>query len=238
MGDIKLDFSNCDVSIEKMFDIHDNQNVEIYNNAPKGKTTGNKKGGKKSSTTTPKPELQHGVEYPVFSKGLGVTDYHIKTLYLYLTTRGWISTQTKEVDFLRLFNGKDNNCEIIWTGKDKLGNNKPTALGISALYVLFQSMFDEELITTSSKAQKVGPILEMHFVDTDGHFITDVSNTNKASAKAKVYINKILTTMHMRADDKFIQEKLDEDLRTLIEQDGVDKYDRNDRQDLNYRKPR
>ena len=25
MADLKIDFSNCDVSIEKMFDIHDNQ---------------------------------------------------------------------------------------------------------------------------------------------------------------------------------------------------------------------
>ena len=31
MADLKIDFNNCDVSIEKMFDIHDNQNVNVYN---------------------------------------------------------------------------------------------------------------------------------------------------------------------------------------------------------------
>lgn len=34
MADIKMDF-NGDVSIDKMFDIHDNQQVEVYNNSNK-----------------------------------------------------------------------------------------------------------------------------------------------------------------------------------------------------------
>ena len=231
MSDIKFDFSNCDVSIEKMFDIHDNQKVEIYNNMPNSKINGTKKGkGNSSSTTTQKPELQHGVEYPVFSKGSGVTDDHIIALYRLLTARGWISTQTKEVDFLRLFSGKSNDCEIIWTGQDKLGDNKPIKLGVSALYVLFKGMYDESRITTSSKAQKVGPILEMHFVDTDGHFLTNVSNVRKTSAKAYVYIQLIKNTMRMRPSSEYIQRILEEDMES--------KHDKNDRQDLNYRKPR
>ena len=36
MADIKMDF-NGDVSIEKMFDIHNNQQVTIYNNSNTGK---------------------------------------------------------------------------------------------------------------------------------------------------------------------------------------------------------
>lgn len=231
MADIKFDFNNCDVSIEKMFDIHDNQNVEIYNNMPKGKTTGIKKnGGNSAQNAASKPELQHGVEYPVFSKGPGVTDDHIKALYRLLTARGWISTQTKEGDFLRLFSGRSNDCEIIWTSQDKLGDNKPTKLGVSALYVLFKDMFDEGLITTSSKAQKVGPILEMHFVDTDEHFLTNVSNVSTTSAKANDYILLIKNTMRMRPSSEYIQRLLEEVMES--------KHDKNDRQDLNYRKPR
>lgn len=231
MADIKFDFNNCDVSIEKMFDIHDNKNVEIYNNVPKSKAIGSKKsGGNSSLTTTPKPEKQHGVEYPVFSKGSGVTEDHIKALYRLLTARGWISTQTKEVDFLRLFYGKSNDCEIIWTGQDKLGNNEPTTLGVSALYVLFKNMFDEGLITTGSKGQKVGPILEMHFVNTEGHFLINVSNVSTTSANANDYIKQILKIMKMRPSS--------EDIQRLLEEDMESKYDKNDRQDLNYRKPR
>ena len=91
-------------------------------------------------------------------------------------------------------------------------------------------MFDERLITTSSKAQKVGPILEKHFVDTDGHFLTNVSNLSTTSAKANEYIQQILITMKMRPSS--------EDIQRLLEEDMESKYDENDRQDLNYRKPR
>lgn len=231
MADIKIDFNNCDVSIEKMFDIHDNQNVEIYNNIPKGKATNIKKNrGNSAQNAVSKPELQHGVEYPVFSKGSGVTDDHIKALYRLLTARGWISTQTKEADFQRLFSGQSNDCEIIWTSQDKLGNNNPTSLGISALYALFKNMFDEDLITTSSKTQKVGPILESHFVDIEGHFLTNVSNVSKTSAKANDYIKLIINTMRMRPSS--------EDIQRLLAEDMESKYDKNDRQDVNYRKPR
>ena len=193
------------------------------------KTGSKKKGGNTSTKVNPKPEKQHGVEYPVFSKGSGVTDDHIKAIYRLLTARGWISTQTNVVDFQCLFSGVSNDCEIIWTGQNKLGDNEPTKLGVSALYVLFKKMFDEKLITTGSITQKVGPILESHFVDTEVHFLKNVSNLKTTSAKANEYINLILTIMRMRPSS--------EDIKRLLEEDMESKYDKNDRQDLNYRKP-
>ena len=195
---------------------------------PHKKISSKKKGGNSVQNAVTKRELQHGVEYPVFSKGPGVTDDHIKALYRKLTARGWISTQTKEADFLRLFSGNSNDCEIIWTGQDKLGDNNSTKLGVSALYVLFKNMFKESLITTSSIAQKVGPILEMHFVDNDGHFLTNVSNVSTTSAKAVDNINQILKIMKTRLSS--------EDIQRLLEEDMESKFDKNDRQDLNYRK--
>ena len=145
---------------------------------------------------------------------------------MYLTTRNWISTQTKEADFLRLFNGQDNDCEIIWTGQDKVGNNEPIILGVSALYVLFKSMADDGYIMTGTKSNRVGPILESHFVDSEGHFLTSVSNVKTTSQTASTYIKKILATMQVRANHKFIQEKLNSDLSALIEQEGEEKYNK------------
>lgn len=231
MAYLKIDFSNCDVKIEKMFDIHDNQNVNVYNNVSKNKTEACKRRGCRiSGDATSQQEKQHGVEYPTFSKGSGVTDDHIKALYRHLTARSWISTQTKEADFLRLFNGEDNNCEIIWMGLDKLGNNRPTILGVSALYVLFKTMADEGLITMGGKdkIKRVGPILESHFVDTDGHFLKSVSNVSSTSKKADGYICTILRIMRMRPNS--------EDIQRLLQEDMKSKYDEYDRQDLNYRR--
>ncbi len=187
------------------------------------------KKGRPSNNSEKKQEKQHGVEYPVFSKGSGVTDDHIKALYRLLTARGWICTQTKEVDFQRLFSGEANDCEIIWTGQDKLGNNKPTHLGISALYVLFMKMADDKQITTGNKSKRVGPILESHFVDTQGRFLTNISNVSSTSQVATAYIGQILKTMRLRPSS--------EDIQRLLQEDMESKYDENNRQDLNYRKP-
>lgn len=176
-----------------------------------------------------KPEKQHGVEYPVFTKGQGVTDDHIKALYRFLTTRGWISTQTSVVDFQRLFSGESNNCEVIWMGMDKLGNNEPTTLGVSALYILFKRMADEKLISIGNKSNRIGPIIETHFVDTQGHFLTSVSNVKKTSIIAEDHIEKILKMMKTRMSSDDIHHFLTEEMES--------KYDKNDLQDLRYHKP-
>lgn len=189
----------------------------------------NKPKNKPKKKNISEPEKQHGVEYTVFSKGQGVTDNHIKALYKYLTTRGWISTQTNEVDFKQLFSGVSNNCEIIWTGLDKLGNNKPTILGISALYVLFKRMADEKLITIGNKSKRIGPILESHFVDTKGHFLTSVSNSSSISIIANDYIEKILKMMKTRMSS--------DDIIRFLEEEMESQYDKNDLQDLRYHNP-
>lgn len=229
MEDLKIDFNNCNVNIEKMFDIHDNQNVNVYTEVPNSKKKPSKNRGRNTSKDAlSKPEKQHGVEYPVFSKGSGVSEDHIKALYRLLTSRGWISTQTCLVDFMDLFAGNSNKCEIIWLGQDKIGNNEPTVLGVSALYVLFKKMADEKLITIGTDTERIGPILETHFVDNEGHFLTSVSNAKKTSVKANNYIKQILEIMRKRLDS--------EDIQLLLQEDMQSAYDKNDRQDLNYRK--
>ena len=201
--------------------INENNQKEIT----KGTEIKNKKNARKNKL---KIEKQHGVEYPVFSKGSGVSEDHIKALYRLLTSRGWISTQTCLVDFMDLFAGNSNKCKIIWLGQDKIGNNEPTVLGVSALYVLFKKMADEKLITTGTNTERIGPILETHFVDTEGHFLTSVSNVNKTSVKANNYIKQILEIMRKRLDS--------EDIQLLLQEDMQSAYDKNDRQDLSYRR--
>ena len=186
-----------------------------------------KKRGRKPKTTA-KPEKQHGLEYPVFAKGQGVTDAHIKALYLMLTTRGWIGTQTNVVDFKRLFSGESNNCEIIWTGQDKMGSNEPTTLGVSALYVLFKRMAEEKLISIGNNSSQIGPILETHFVDAEGRFLTSVSNVSTTSNNANDYIKKILMMMKKRISS--------DDIQSFLEEEMVSQYDKNDMQDLRYHK--
>lgn len=220
MADFKLDFNNCNVSIGKMFDIHDNENVNIYSDSPQKSRI--KKISRPTSSTS---EKQHGLDYPVFSKGSGVTDNHIKAVYRYLTSRGWIGTQTSENEFLRLFSGTSNDCEIIWTGQDKQGSNPSKIIGISALYVLFKNLFDNQLITAEAK---VGPILESHFIDEEGHFVSKVSNVNTTSKNANDVITQIVKLMRTRPTAENVEKLLLDEMEA--------KYDKNALQDIRLHK--
>lgn len=179
----------------------------------------------KHNKGTQNKEKQHGLDYPVFSKGSGVTDDHIKAVYKYLAARGWIGTQTSENEFLRLFLGKSNSCEIIWTGQDKQGDNPSTKLGISALYLLFKTLHAKQLITAEAK---VGPILETHFVNTDGSFVSNVSNASTTSRNANAVIVHIVELMSLRLNAENVEELLLDAMEA--------KRDKNDLQDLHYHK--
>ena len=182
--------------------------------------------GKKVKSKPQAPDSQHGIDHPVFAKGLGVMEQHFRILYVRLTQRGWISTQTNVIDFLRLFNGHANNCEVIWTGREITGKDKPRTVGKAALYVLFTTMKSEKIITCTSS--KVGPILESHIVDTDGRYLTKISNDTRVSRSAREFIDDLIRTMHTQVPA--------EDLQRLLEEEMPSQYDRNDRQDLNWRK--
>lgn len=169
-----------------------------------------------NSQNPPVTEKQHEVDYPVFAKGQGVTDLHINAIYNYLTSRGWISAQTQQTTFQMLFSGKSNSSEIIWTGQDKRGMNEPSPLGVSALYSLFKQMKDDGLITTDND-KSVGPILETHFIDSTGKFLTSVSNSTKTSAVAKEVIGHLLAYMRARPKAEDVRQFLDEQMQIRVE---------------------
>ena len=154
-------------------------------------------------------EKYHGMDYPVFSKGIGVTDYHIIVMYQHLVNNGWLSAQTSQEEFLRLFSGKSNDCEIIWMGQQQVGRDEPVRVGVSALYFLFKQLSDEKLICSK---QKVGVILESHFVDEKGHFLQSVSNVMRASATAKEVIDWVMTIMRYSPNAEDLSKLLENEM--------------------------
>lgn len=195
------------------------QNKEQKSDTSKSKRNKKDKHTSTSDTTT-KSEKQHGVDYPVFAKGPRVTEDHIKAMYRILTSRSWISTQTTQAEFLRLFSGVSNSCEIIWLGQDKQGSNSPTQLGIAALYVLFKKLIEEKLISTSNKGS-LGPVLESHFVDSTNHYLTSVSNSTNASKKANEVIQFIIRTLKTQPNAEDVQKLLKEDMQEKIDKSYV-----------------
>ena len=154
-------------------------------------------------------EKYHGMDYPVFSKGIRVTDHHIIAMYQYLVAKGWLSGQTSQGEFLRLFSGKSNDCEIIWMGLQQVGREESVRVGVSALYFLFKQLSDEKLICSK---QKVGVILESHFVDKEGHFLQSVSNVMRASAKAQEVIDWVMTIMRYSPNAEDLSKLLENEM--------------------------
>ena len=119
MGDIKLDFSNCDVSIEKMFDIHDNQNVSIYNNAPKSKTGGSRKKTEAERKPSGKPKTlkyyTHGNNGVLMKKRK-----RVHQVFNMWTRWGWIDEQTDPSDFDAFFEGEPRHCNITWNANSTI----------------------------------------------------------------------------------------------------------------------
>ena len=114
MADLKIDFSNCDVNIEKMFDIHDNQNVNVYNNVPKNKA--NNKSSKSKEKLIKKPGgkpmtlkyYKHGDNGILMKQRERVT-----MIFRMFNAWKWID-ETNSDDFDAFFEGKPKHCNIIW----------------------------------------------------------------------------------------------------------------------------
>ncbi len=112
MADLKIDFSNCDVSIEKMFDIHDNQNVNVYNSIPKSKSRSQRNSiteRKSSAKPLTLKYYRHG-DNGVLMKQRKRVDI----VFRLWNKWGWIDDTTSPDDFDDFFEGEPRHCNITW----------------------------------------------------------------------------------------------------------------------------
>lgn len=114
----------------------------------------------------------------------GIVNGHLTLLYKELTEDGWIDTRTTEDEFLDLFADTRNDCRIIWSGK----------YGKSTLVYLFCQLCLEELIELP-KGYTLSHILEAHFVDTDGHPLTNLDHGDPYNKQAEPIVKGYIHTM-------------------------------------------
>lgn len=112
-----------------------------------------------------KEPVQRDRNYTTF-KTCGISEAHLQMLRLELIKEGWIACDTQADDFYKLFTGKTNNTKITWTKK----------VGKGMLLYLFQRMYEEQKISVPY-AYHLTTIIESHFVDTDGHYLTGLNNS-------------------------------------------------------------
>ena len=170
-----------------------------------------KKGKKPKEKTVLKPEKPR--ETMTFKRKSGVTEGHIVLLYQKLVKEGWIVGN--DADFKALFTGKrDEDCQLIWKG----------LYGKGTLVELFKQLVNEGLIVVSA-GYTLSSILEGHFKDTDGNWLTGLDKGNSANAKALPFIYECVKLLKINPNDGY-----DDD------EDSQQEYDPYDHQDMNLHK--
>ncbi len=151
-------------------------------------------------------------ELMTFSKN-GILDAHIRLLYASMTANRWIDTRTTETDFLDLFSGRRCECSIIWAG----------TYGKGTLVMLFCQMIAEGLVSIP-KGFTIARVLEGHFTDKSGKFLTNLDHGDPCAAKALPEIKEFIRILKTRAGSRGYET---DDYCTGYDE-GYDPYDHQD----------
>ena len=169
---------------------------------------------KKKPSSKKKPEKPR--ETMTFKRKSGVTDGHLILLYQKLTKEEWI--EGNEADFMVLFSGKrDEDCQLTWAGK----------YGKGTLVELFRQMMSAGLIFVADGFTLPG-ILEGHFKDKTGAWLTGLDKGNAANNKALPIIQECIRLLKTDVQRLLNGDDDDEDFQS--------KYDEYDQQDMHWHK--
>ena len=185
--------------------------IQINNGpAPKAAPNSKKGSGKKDSDEKPpKPR-----ELMTLKRRSKVLDGHLTLFFQKLTKEGWIDGF--EANFKNLFSGqRDENCQLTWTG----------LYGKGTLVELFKQLIKAELIDVPA-GFTLSSILEGHFMDKQGQWLTGLDNGDPAHNKALPVIQECINLLKISPDAD--RDDLDDDFRS--------EYDQFDQQDMHWHK--
>ncbi len=196
-----------------MFDIHDNEHVHIGVEGLNSKMQQNKARGKKHhKKMDAKPH-----EAMTFKRSSNVLKEHLILLFQKLTKEKWIDGN--EVDFKAFFSGKrDEECVLTWRG----------VYGKSTLVELFRQLTTTGLVIVP-EGYTIPSILEGHFKDKDGEWLTGLDKGDRANKKALSVIEECVRLL--KTDIEVIKNGYFGE-----ENDFKSEYDPYDHQDLNLHK--
>lgn len=158
-----------------------------------------------------KPEKPR--ETMTFQHKACVLEGHLTLLFDKLTKAGWISGE--EAHFKALFSGElDEECELTWI----------SGYGKGTLVELFKQMVGAKLVIVP-KGFTLPAILEGHFKDANGAWLTGLDKGNSANDKAMPFIQECVNLLRMSPNGAYDD---DEDFKS--------EYDPFDHQDLNLHK--
>ena len=134
-----------------------------------------------------KKEVQLDKKYFTF-KLCDISEGHLQLLRQKLIEVGWIAKDTQPADFSNLFTGKTNNAKITWTG----------TVGKGMLVCLFTQMVEQQRIAVPDN-HSVNTILEHHFVDSEGKYLTRL-HSSKPTVKFMPVVKECMNILMLAAD--------------------------------------
>ena len=156
-------------------------------------------------------------ETMTFKRKGKVTEPHLLLLYMMLTKEQWI--EGNDADFKALFSGsRDEDCELTWTGK----------FGKGTLVELFRQMVSAGQIEVP-QGFTLPAILEGHFKDKQGKWLTGLDKGDSANDKALPVIQECIKQLNIDP-----QRLLNGDYEN--NEDFQSKYDEYDQQDMHWHK--
>ena len=184
--------------------------IEVdYTTAPKADT--NKSVAPKAAKA-PKPR-----ETMTLKRKGCLTEGHLTLLYMKLCKEGWIDGN--EADFKALFSGKrDEDCQLTW--KEPYGRG--------TLFELFRQIINAELAEVAD-GYTLSAILEGHFKDPQGQWLTSMDKGNNPNSKAMPVILECIK-MLKASPQQILEGSWGED------EDFASIYDPYDHQDLQLHK--
>ena len=119
-----------------------------------------------------------------------VTEDNLAAFFQYLQKQNWI--EGNKADFMALFSGRfDKRCELIWKGK----------YGKGTLVELFKRLKKDGTVVVP-KGFTLSRILEGHFKDSDGKFLTCLDHGNGFNPKADGEMQWCVTLMNTTDEDE------------------------------------
>ena len=134
-------------------------------------------------------------ETMTFKRKGAVLDGHLTVLFNELLKAGWI--EGNEADFKALFSGRiDADCQLTWMG----------IVGKGTLVELFRQMADSTLIIVPN-GFTLPAILEGHFKDVEGNWLTGLDKGNGANVKALPFIKECLRLLKITPNNSYQDDK-------------------------------
>ena len=187
MADLKIDFSNCDVNIEKMFDIHDNQNVNVYNNVPKNKANNKSSKSKEKLIKKPGGKPMTLKYYKHGDNGILMKQRERATMiFRMFNAWKWID-ETNSDDFDAFFEGKPKHCNIIWKSNSTI------------LTILLQELLKQSYIERQTGCSAKSLVTEQ-FGKTANSDRSRLDNGAEEKISAVLYILDIRNPLDIRGE--------------------------------------